>query len=1190
MPEWGEIMADGSVTIEITGDASEFNKALQDVSKGAVNKLESSLSGVEDALRNVTQAASRVDGGGLEEATDAANDLSGAAEDAARTMSEAADAATDVDGGGLSEAADAAGDLAQEAGEAAGEVGELGGELEEAGGSASMLGEIFKGNLLANLATQGIDLALDAVKALGEGLVDVTKQAVTNFAQYEQLVGGVETLFGASADTVKNYAANAYQTAGMSANQYMETVTSFSATLLQGLGGDTAAAAEVANVAITDMADNVNKMGSSMGSVQDAYQGFAKQNYTMLDNLKLGYGGTQEEMIRLINDSGVLNETISSLDGISFDTIISAIHAIQTQMGITGTTAAEASGTIEGSIAATQAAWQNLLTGLADPSADIGVLMDNFVNTATTALDNLLPRISTVLEGIGPLVAGIAPKLAEYAPQMITAAASLISALAEGLAAAAPVLAAQAPQIVAAIGQGLLSVAGSLLDLGAALIESIATGIWNGLGAIKDAIVGVFTGAKDSATSEAESFSDAGQAAGDALASGVESGGGAATSAMETVVANMEAAAASNTGSFTGVGQDIASNTASGVNSGAGSVASAAGAMTSNAKSSADAQASAFTGTGASIAQETGSGIQSNSAAMSAAIDSALATATADAEAKASLFNQVGANIMNSIQHGISSGAAGVSSAIRAVLTTAWSVSASSASMFTSVGLNIARGIASGINSGTSFVAAAARAAVAAAKAAAEAAAGIHSPSTLFRDAVGWFISLGIASGIEKGTGSVIDAIDGIIEQAVKEAESQIGILGDVVAKQVEGVYAEIAAIEAEQQRRKDADELKQYERSLRDKNKKLADLEKDYAEDLQELEEDRAEAASKRTAAEREKAYKTLAKKEKELHEKYKEDKAKALEDLQDLQDDWAEKQLQKQEAAEKARLKAQIDALEDYKKAWEDACKDLLDEYTDTLEGIQKEQDDFAKGLKDTGYLTYKNGIGQLKMHDLSKDTKAINEYGDALLALRDRGVDDSLWNEILGMDMADATSYANKLLKMSDEAYEAYLGTYAEKQAAAEKVAEAIFGPVQEAAEQDFMATLPEKLEDIGNDAMASLADSIDADGQLAVDAAAQVADSIIAEIERINLAVQLRNEVMSQVAETSAKLASSTGNAQAAASAQSFDEAMQSAVLSSSMNQKGEPQDVVLTVDGMELARVTTDYFRAVDDQSPRIVSD
>ena len=194
-----------------------------------------------------------------------------------------------------------------------------------------------------------------AVGAAAAGITALTTAAVNNYAEYEQLVGGVETLFKTSSDKVMKYAESAYKTAGLSANAYMETVTSFSASLLQSLDGDTAAAAEKANMAITDMSDNANKMGTSMESIQNAYQGFAKQNYTLLDNLALGYGGTQAEMQRLISDAAKLSDTVDA-QSMSFENIVEAIHVVQTEMGITGTTALEAGRTISGSVSAMKSA------------------------------------------------------------------------------------------------------------------------------------------------------------------------------------------------------------------------------------------------------------------------------------------------------------------------------------------------------------------------------------------------------------------------------------------------------------------------------------------------------------------------------------------------------------------------------------------------------------------------------------------------------------------------------------------------------------------------------------------------------------------------------------------------------------------------------------------------------------------
>jgi hypothetical protein len=271
--------------------------------------------------------------------------------------------------------------------------------------------------------------------AAAGGVAALTKNAVDEFAEYEQLVGGVETLFKDSADIVARYASGAYKSAGLDANAYMETVTSFSASLLQSLSGDTEAAAEKANVALTDMSDNANKMGSSMEMIQNAYAGFAKQNYTMLDNLKLGYGGTKTEMERLLKDAQKISGIKYNIS--SYADIIDAIHVIQTEMGITGTTALEAEKTISGSTAAMRAAWKNLLVGLSDDTQDMDVLVDNFVQSAMTAADNILPRVKITLSTVanlaekysdeaGGFVANMLVSAGETAPELIGRISGLV--------------------------------------------------------------------------------------------------------------------------------------------------------------------------------------------------------------------------------------------------------------------------------------------------------------------------------------------------------------------------------------------------------------------------------------------------------------------------------------------------------------------------------------------------------------------------------------------------------------------------------------------------------------------------------------------------------------------------------------------------------------------------------------------
>ena len=243
--------------------------------------------------------------------------------------------------------------------------------------------------------------------ASAAAVAGLTTAAVNSYASYEQLTGGVETLFKSSSNTVMNYANQAYKTAGMSANKYMETVTSFSASLLQGLGGDTEKAAKYADKAVVAMSDNANKMGTSMEAIQYAYQGFAKQNYTMLDNLKLGYGGTASEMARLVNDSGVMGNsfkaTAKNINEVSFDKIIDAIQVTQDKLGYTGTTAKEASSTIEGSFNSMKGAWENFITALAG-GGDLDATLNSLIESAKTWLGNLVPVVAKTIENLVKIV------------------------------------------------------------------------------------------------------------------------------------------------------------------------------------------------------------------------------------------------------------------------------------------------------------------------------------------------------------------------------------------------------------------------------------------------------------------------------------------------------------------------------------------------------------------------------------------------------------------------------------------------------------------------------------------------------------------------------------------------------------------------------------------------------------------
>lgn len=353
---------------------------------------------------------------------------------------------------------------------------------------SSLGGKVVSG--FGSTIKKGFALAAKAgiatISAASAGIGAIVKSSASAYADYEQNIGGVETLFKDNADTIVKYASEAYKTAGISANDYMQNVTSFSASLLQGLGGDTAQAAKIANEAMVDMSDNANKMGTDISSIQNAYQGFAKQNYTMLDNLKLGYGGTQSEMARLINDSGVLGDSIKvnekTVNSVSFDKMIEAIHKVQTDLDITGTTSKEAATTVSGSLGSVKAAWANLMAGMGDKNADLKNLIKEMVSTVKTFAKNILPVIKQALSGVTTLISELAPDIAaelpqlvsDLLPQLIEAGTQIFQALVKGISDNIGTITQAAISAITTIATALIQNTGPLVQSLATIITTIA--------------------------------------------------------------------------------------------------------------------------------------------------------------------------------------------------------------------------------------------------------------------------------------------------------------------------------------------------------------------------------------------------------------------------------------------------------------------------------------------------------------------------------------------------------------------------------------------------------------------------------------------------------------------------------------------------------------------------------------------
>lgn len=370
---------------------------------------------------------------------------------------------------------------------------------DQASGEVDKIGDGIK-NKLGIAAKAGVA----AVAAVGTATIAVGKVALDAYSNYEQLVGGIDTLFKASSGKMRQYAADAYQTAGVSANRYMEISTSFAAALVSSLGGNTEAAADMANTAITDMSDNANKMGTSLETVQEAYMSLSRGNYEMLDSLKLGYGGTKSELERLLSDAEKFSAAQGRVRDFSVDSysdIVEAIHIVQDEMGITGTTAEEAATTIEGSVNMAKAAWQNWLTGLGDEDADMGALTDQLVQSVVTAGENIIPRFGTIMSDLVATVTTYAPQVGQEImggisqmdfTQIGATASQLILMLTQGIVTNLPTLAQAALQIAMALGQGIMANGPQVLEQLGQLLMQLAQYIIADVPDILDAAVQFF--------------------------------------------------------------------------------------------------------------------------------------------------------------------------------------------------------------------------------------------------------------------------------------------------------------------------------------------------------------------------------------------------------------------------------------------------------------------------------------------------------------------------------------------------------------------------------------------------------------------------------------------------------------------------------------------------------------------------
>ena len=607
----------------------------------------------------------------------------------------------------------------------------ISGGIEQAiGGDAAVssagesIGGKLTGAIIAAITTAGLGAALG--KTLTEG------------AALEQSIGGVETLFKGSASQVTAAADQAFRTAGVSANNYMEQVTSFSATLLQGLGGDTAAAAGYADKAIVQMSDNANKMGTDMSAIQYAYQGFAKDNYTMLDNLKLGYGGTQSEMARLINDSGVLGDSVKvtadTVKDVPFSSIIDAIGVIQDNLGITGTTAEEAATTLSGSFASMQAAASNVMANLT-LGRDVGPALQGLAQTVTTFLaGNLLPAIGNILSAL--------------VLQVIPVGTQMLQSLGAGLAQGVPNFLAQALPMVLQFTETLRTNFGNIVDAGIDLLLNLAQGIANGLPTLIEYVPQIVTNIAGLINDNAPKLLAAGLHIIVTLGLGL-------IQAIPTLIANIPQIIQAVVSVFTAFNWiSLGSNIITMLKNGITSMVSA---------------------------------VQSAGTSIFDAVKNAIANLPAT-------LQSLGSNAITSMANGLKSMLGSVLSAARGILTgivgiikglpgQLWSLAKSAASKlwnafvvkdWNGLGTNIIQGIINGIGSMAGALWEAATNVAKSALNAIKSFFGIASPSKLMQFEIGPYIPQGLALGIEKNAGYVTDAMDDLGLQSTSRLRSTI--------------------------------------------------------------------------------------------------------------------------------------------------------------------------------------------------------------------------------------------------------------------------------------------------------------------------------------------------------------------------------------------------------------------------------
>ena len=895
---------------------------------------------------------------------------------------------------------------------------------------------------LGSMASKGLGIATKAAAVMATGItaatgavVALTKASVEQYAEYEQLTGGVETLFKDSASQVMEYANVAYKTAGLSANDYMNTITGFSASLLQGLGGDTKKAAEIGNQAVIDMSDNANKMGTSMESIQNAYQGFAKQNYTMLDNLKLGYGGTKSEMERLLADA----EKISGVhyDLSNFSDVISAIHVIQEQMGITGTTTKEAMTTIEGSLNMTKAAWTNMLTGMADDNADFDTLVDNLVESVSALGENLLPRIGIALNGVGQLIDTLLPVIIDKIPEMIEnglpgvlesstnimsgigqaimesspviteLGVNVIETLVQGLTEAMPSIASTGTEVITILLSGLLETAPMFLDAGLQAIGYLAQGLGEQLPELLPVAVECVKQLVQTIIDNAPLILDGALALIQGLADGIINSIPTLIEALPGIIQGILDFFSSGAGELLEVGGEIILQLANGIIEAIPQIVDALPQII-------DSIITFFTSNMATIVK---TGIQVLLALLQGWIQALPQLISYLPQIINSIVNAVVSNLPQIIQAGVQIIVALASGLIQAIPQIIAAIPQIVSAIFNGfrgtnwgeIGMNIITGIGSGISSAAGALYNKACEIANNIKDKIKAALDIHSPSRIMRDQVGKMIIAGISVGMQQETTGLLNTARNICDQLINTFSN--GLSKDVAAnyinsiKNIDGTFSKLYNdLSAAQENVNWANGL------TLDDNKWYYDAKtrlEDVKYQLEELSDKISDTEDKSTKESLQKQQKALQKQQKSIQKEFDYYKEAAQEEINQRKES-TKKQLaiEKEKQQKLVNLaKATTEAIKNQLTEQKNNAVDAIEKEIDALEAKYNKESDLIDANADK-----KKARIQSKIDKLDEEVEAENRLKEVQEANNNIAVLQAKMNNTASE--ADKKAYALKI----------------------------------------------------------------------------------------------------------------------------------------------------------------------------------